>query len=76
MGESVLRGLLSDGYHGGLPFDKERKVFINIKKAVFYLNKDGSVTGKEIEGTWEMTDGTYYMHLPIGEKASAVYSVR
>lgn len=35
---------------------------------VFYLNKDGSVTGKEIEGTWEMTDGTYYMHLTMGEE--------
>ena len=26
------------------------------------------MTGKEIEGTWEMTDGTYYMHLTMGEE--------
>ena len=25
---------MSNGYYGGLPFDEERKVFMNIKKAV------------------------------------------
>lgn len=34
---------------------------------IYYLNKDGSLAGEDIEGTWEMTDGTYYVHMTIGE---------
>jgi len=32
------------------------------------LEEDGSLWGNDIEGTWEMTDGTYYMHFTYDEK--------
>lgn len=34
---------------------------------IYYLNKDGSLAGEDIEGTWEMTDDTYYVHMTMGE---------
>ena len=32
---------------------------------IIYLNKDGSLEGKDVSGTWEMKDGTYYMKASI-----------
>ena len=36
---------------------------------IFYLTKKGTVVGENIEGTWSMVDGTYYMHITIGDEA-------
>ena len=35
---------------------------------IFYLNKDGSVDGEEVSGTWSMKDGSYYMNIKMGDK--------
>lgn len=35
---------------------------------ILYLNKSGSVAGKDVSGSWTMEDGTYYMTISIGEK--------
>ena len=41
---------------------------------ILYLNADGTVVGREAEGTWEAVDGTYYMHITIdGEDYSGVF---
>lgn len=41
---------------------------------IVYLNKDGSCDGKEVSGTWEMKDGTYYMNVTIdGTTYSGVF---
>lgn len=32
------------------------------------LEEDGTLWGNDIEGTWEITEGTYYMHFTYGEK--------
>ena len=41
---------------------------------IVYLNKDGSCDGKEVSGTWEMKDGTYYMNITIdGTDYSGVF---
>lgn len=41
---------------------------------ILYLNADGSVVGREVEGTWEAVDGTCYMHIIIdGEAYSGVF---
>jgi len=33
------------------------------------LSGRGNVYGKDVEGTWEAKDGTYYMNITIGDKA-------
>ena len=35
---------------------------------ILYLNDDKTVTGEEVEGTWNFTDGTCYMHITYDEK--------
>ena len=41
---------------------------------IVYLNKDGSCEGKEVSGTWEMKDDTYYMDITIdGTSYSGVF---
>ena len=41
---------------------------------ILYLNADGSVVGREAQGTWEAVDGTCYMHVTIdGEAYSGVF---
>jgi arabinan endo-1,5-alpha-L-arabinosidase len=41
---------------------------------IIYLNKDGSCDGKEISGSWEMKDGSYYMTVTIDDqKYSGVF---
>lgn len=35
---------------------------------ILYLNKDGSVTGEEVEGTWSASDGSYYMKITYDDK--------
>ena len=41
---------------------------------IVYLNKDGSCDGKEVSGTWEMKDDTYYMDITIdGTSYSGVF---
>lgn len=34
---------------------------------ILYLTDQGSVFGEDTEGTWAMTDGSYYMHIKIGK---------
>lgn len=34
---------------------------------ILYLTDKGSVFGEKIEGTWSMKNGTYYMHIKLGE---------
>ena len=36
---------------------------------IVYLNKDGSCDGKEVSGTWEQVDGSYYMHITLEDKS-------
>lgn len=36
--------------------------------SILYLNADGSVVGREVTGTWEAKDGSYYMNITIGEE--------
>lgn len=38
---------------------------------MIYLNSNGTLKGENVEGTWEMKEGTYHMSLTLGEK---VYS--
>lgn len=41
---------------------------------ILYLNEDGSVVGRESEGTWSAQDGTYYMDITIdGESYQGVF---
>ncbi len=41
---------------------------------ILYLNADGTVVGRESEGTWEAKDGTYYMNITIdGENYQGVF---
>lgn len=35
---------------------------------ILYLNEDGSLAGENLEGTWEITDGTCYIHMKLGEE--------
>lgn len=34
-----------------------------------YLSKRGKVYGKDVEGTWEAKEGSYYMNITVGEKS-------
>lgn len=36
---------------------------------IFYLTEKGTVVGENTEGTWHMVDGTYYMHITIGDES-------
>lgn len=36
---------------------------------ILYLNKDGTVTGRESSGTWKSKDGSYYIDITIDEEA-------
>jgi arabinan endo-1,5-alpha-L-arabinosidase len=41
---------------------------------IIYLNADGTCEGKEVSGTWTMTDGTYYMNITVdGTDYSGVF---
>lgn len=41
---------------------------------IVYLNDDGTLDGREVSGTWEAADGTYYMNITIdGESFSGVF---
>ncbi len=41
---------------------------------IIYLNSDGTCEGKEVSGTWSMTDGTYYMNITVdGTDYSGVF---
>lgn len=41
---------------------------------ILYLNADGTVVGRDSEGTWEAKDGTYYMNITIdGEEYKGVF---
>ena len=35
---------------------------------IMYLESDGTVKGKEVEGEWNYTEGTYYMKIKIADK--------
>ncbi len=38
------------------------------------LSEDGYVYGEKVEGTWSMTDGTYYMKITVdGKEYSGVF---
>ena len=42
--------------------------------SILYLNADGTVVGRESEGTWEKKDGTCYMNITIdGEEYKGVF---
>lgn len=34
---------------------------------ILYLQTNGKVVGENVSGTWTMEEGTYYMHITIGE---------
>lgn len=36
---------------------------------ILYLNKNGSVEGKEVKGSWQAKDNSYYMDITIGDKS-------
>lgn len=49
--------------------DQETDISKNIANpAIFYLTDKKTVIGENIQGTWENTDNTYYVHFTMGEE--------